>query len=245
MYAYGIYTFLYVTDATNARLYFQDGTFYCEDGPGYSCITIMDLGNSIETWACGNVVSAPEQPDPIEEEIFTNYPFLNDIIDGNNCGSTSIRLFDYGVYTFIYIENGNRGSLYFQDGTLYCRNTRRFNCINAYNLDEPSAIWNCDENNPLIGAKQNPDLEEPQGKLIKDFSVYPNPSNGSFYIDFVEPETIQRIVIYDLKGASIWEENVNNSTPVKIDLQNSLPAGKYMISIQSEQDVQTKPLIIN
>jgi len=253
-YQYGAYTFLKVENeaGAGARLYFQDGTFYCADGTDYDCATLYQLGNPVESWTCEDAGTtpdtSPEEPPTDELVIFEDYPFLNDLVNTENCRGISLRIFDLGIYKFIFVGEGRGGRLYFQDGTLYCTNGRNYNCINLYGLGQPTSIWNCDGNNTLNAAKQTDNLvyeKSAKTELSKEsFTIYPNPTKGSFYIDLVQ-KAAQFITIQNLNGVIIWEENIKSGiAQIKVELTD-VPSGMYTVSIQNEKTVQTMPLIIH
>ena len=102
-------------------------------------------------------------------EPITNYPWLNDLIDQNNCcNNLAILEFPMTMYSFIYVkvdeECGGLGTLYLNNGTLYCNDASNFDCLGAYGLNESvgNSIYNCGEDT----------IEQPDTNLI-DFAEYP------------------------------------------------------------------------
>jgi len=76
--------------------------------------------------------------------LFEDYPWLSTIVNPNNCTSESIRAYQAGFFTYIYINNGDdTGSLYLGDGTFYCSSTSSYDCVGAYHLSEIIATWTC------------------------------------------------------------------------------------------------------
>jgi len=54
VYQTGIYNYLLVTDANGvAKLYNQDGLFYCQNSSNYDCVAAYSLGSPIDSWTCG------------------------------------------------------------------------------------------------------------------------------------------------------------------------------------------------
>jgi len=76
-----------------------------------------------------------------------------------------------------------------------------------------------------------------------NFTVYPNPNNGVFYINSTENLEKSEIKIYNCKGEIIntYEQNLNQNT--KLNLEN-LPKGIYFIKIISENKNFTEKIII-
>ena len=52
LYADGNYYYLYVGNDQGGTLYFQNGSTYCTDFPGWSCVTSYGLSIIIEQWSC-------------------------------------------------------------------------------------------------------------------------------------------------------------------------------------------------
>ncbi len=82
---------------------------------------------------------------------------------------------------------------------------------------------------------------------IKNFSVYPNPADQTISLTFPKIENkVWDVRIYDLKGVKYFSEKSvspdgNKTTVLKV---NSLPAGIYLIRIQSENHGISKKIII-
>lgn len=74
------------------------------------------------------------------------------------------------------------------------------------------------------------------------FSLYPNPNNGQFTVEFKEGVRNQFIRIYSTVGQLVKEQNQLNESTIHFDLD--LPSGAYLITIGSEQQVKTVPMII-
>jgi len=52
---------LYIIKMALTTLYYQDGTYYCTDGPGYSCVGLYGLPEASNVWACdGNFIHKEE-----------------------------------------------------------------------------------------------------------------------------------------------------------------------------------------
>jgi len=71
VYNSGAYQFIFVDgdiscSSNMGTLYFQDGTFYCADGPGMDCRTAYQLTETaiVKTWVCGEMVISPESEAP-------------------------------------------------------------------------------------------------------------------------------------------------------------------------------------
>ncbi len=150
VYQQGIYNYLHIQTLDTGTLYFQDGSQYCVDAQGFSCVSAYGLSNLIETWECNDGSIPPSNPNPVPE-IFEEFPFLSNLIDTSNCAGTTVNVYESGVYSFIHIETSTSGVLYFQDGSLYCTDASNFSCIEAYGFGDPVMTWSC-------GGNTNSDL---------------------------------------------------------------------------------------
>ncbi len=78
--------------------------------------------------------------------VFTLYPFLNDIIDQNNCTGTTVDVYNFGSYAFAIVTLNNEVNMYasYADG-VFCAG---IGCLETYNLETPSNTWICGDTNP-------------------------------------------------------------------------------------------------
>jgi hypothetical protein len=78
----------------------------------------------------------------------------------------------------------------------------------------------------------------------KTVNVYPNPSNGTFYIDLKGSEKAS-MLIYDIKGQLISKETIK-SGKTDISTNESLKSGTYFVKVIDSNDAEvfTKTLVI-
>ncbi len=140
-YSFGSYAYVYVERENGGSLYLDDGTFYCSDGPGFSCLQAYNLDSATDEWICGDddPVDPIDPPDP--EDPYTIYDFifefnwLENVLDLEDCNFDQVTHYVSGNYSFIFVESDQADRLYFQDGTLYCTDAPGFSCVSAYNLE--------------------------------------------------------------------------------------------------------------
>jgi len=154
IYTSGSFTFLFIEDDNGGNLYFEDGTFYCKDAPGNSCVQLYGLTNPVTSWVCGNANTNP----PISNTIFDKYTWLNTLINTANCEDESkATVYLSGSYNFVFVEDANGGNLYFEDGTFYCKDAPGNSCLQLYGLTNPIESWTCrDENLSEICVVDDP-----------------------------------------------------------------------------------------
>lgn len=81
--------------------------------------------------------------------------------------------------------------------------------------------------------------------LKNDFSISPNPSKGSFTIQFKDIMNNFSVEVFDVTGKTIYENSYDQSANLSqaINLENT-PSGVYFINIKSDKGIVTKKLVI-
>ena len=173
-----------------------------------------------------------------ENELFSDYPWLNNTINQTSCSGTSVNEYDNDSYAFLYISTPNSGVLYYEDGTLYCTDSPGLDCLQAYSLSNPTATWNCPTLN--IGEDNAPTFSS-------NLEVFPNPTTGFINISFEsnlgEESSIR---IYDLLGHVIDERQFDsslNQVITQFDLSGN-KTGMYIIERRVGIDVEIQKVIL-
>ena len=79
-------------------------------------------------------------------------------------------------------------------------------------------------------------------KESNSVKVYPNPSNGSFTVEFEEPQNFREIRLTGLPGNVILRQQINNQVKIKL---NDLPAGIYFLTVIGKDDRTTTTKIVS
>jgi len=146
VYPYSSFTFIFIKDDNGGSLYFEDGTFYCADAPGYSCVQAYNLTNPIKNWTCENENPLP----PNNNTLFDEYLWLNTLVNPADCiGESKVTVYPYGSHSFVFIEDNNGGNLYYEDGAFYCSDVPGYSCVQAYRLTNPIESWTCGDENTV------------------------------------------------------------------------------------------------
>lgn len=206
----GSYTFLHIDSPSGGSLYYQNGTFYCNDAPGYSCVSAYNLSNVTDSFTCGNSTNyIPGCTDssasnynplatindgsceytPTPYTVFSDYPWLSTLVNQNNCNNETITVYDAGSYNFIHIQNDSNGDLYYQNGTFYCSDAPGYSCVSAYNLSLVDDSWICNTSTSILGCTDpnvlnyNPAATEEDGSC--EYEATPDCSNytGTFFFE--------------------------------------------------------------
>lgn len=78
------------------------------------------------------------------------------------------------------------------------------------------------------------------------FSLYPNPSNGSFTIELNQPATEKGILqVYGIDGREILQQSVNKGDKLlHISLGNALPQGLYTVYLRSGESIMHNQVML-
>jgi len=55
VYNAGSYNFVLIQNGNEGKLYFENGTYYCDETPTYSCVAAYGLSNVMNSWSCGGL----------------------------------------------------------------------------------------------------------------------------------------------------------------------------------------------
>ncbi|MEA5260972.1 carboxypeptidase regulatory-like domain-containing protein [Arcicella aquatica] len=83
--------------------------------------------------------------------------------------------------------------------------------------------------------------EEPKLNIIP-VKMYPNPNNGSFWIEVPETLKTWQINVTDVKGSVVFTNKYTDNSKVYVD--TALPTGIYLISITSERKHQVIKFVV-
>lgn len=152
VYEQGSSTYLYISKDMDCAgqggiLYNSDGLEWCRDRDDLDCISFYELSFSNTLYDC---------EDMSEFDFLNRFPWLNQIIDLENCcDNQSLTLYrDENNHEYICISGNQNCSSqgdrwYYQNGDLFCMNTENYNCPEAYGFSEMDIIseWNCEGDN--------------------------------------------------------------------------------------------------
>ena len=86
------------------------------------------------------------------------------------------------------------------------------------------------------------DINEIAGN--NEIKIYPNPSDGIFYINSAMLQTASIVKVYDMSGRILYSKELHQQQgTLKLNL-NHPEAGLYFVEIQSESDVVVKKLVV-
>ena len=76
-----------------------------------------------------------------------------------------------------------------------------------------------------------------------EFSVYPNPNNGSFFIENLGNSSAATVSVTDVQGKVVYTTSFNTNNRININMSN-LEKGMYMVTVRSENGVQIENIIV-
>jgi hypothetical protein len=76
-------------------------------------------------------------------------------------------------------------------------------------------------------------------------TIYPNPVNNLFFIKNESSINLEKVVIYDISGRLISENDLSNSSTIKSISLVGVSKGVYFVNIHSESAILTKKIIID
>jgi hypothetical protein len=108
--------------------------------------------------------------------------------------------------------------------------------LDCFLLEEQSLYPDTNANCQLITSIKKIDAFSDQVK------VFPNPSKGSFSVEFNQPIDIREIYLTDLVGNIVFQKEINNEKQVNID---NLRGGTYILTIMHRNNSTAKRKIIS
>lgn len=81
--------------------------------------------------------------------------------------------------------------------------------------------------------------------LSQDIKIYPNPSNGTFFVKTKDLRGKVETMIYDMSGKKVYSSvNTQNAEQTTKEYNVNLPKGVYIVSVKSDKGAYTQKLII-
>jgi hypothetical protein len=192
---------------------------------------------------------------------FSYNPELKRVFCYNN-NITTLNLNNNPLIDKLHCNNNNLSTLLLQNGAntllngLWLTNPggdplvydQRFNATNNPNLSciFVDDVANCNTNwvakdvtSHYVSTQQECDNLQNEEFITNSFSVYPNPVNDILFIENNNNNIIQEIVVYDVMGKAVIEQN---GSIAQIDFSN-ITNGLYLVKITSEKEIIVKKIM--
>lgn len=193
-----------------------------------------------------------------DNSVFITYPWLVDLFRPTTC----IQVFSVGPHNYIHVIESNEtdGTLYYQDGTLYCNDASNLNCKGVYGLTRGNMthFWNCNDvfqggdiaqngfTGDLLGTIPAVSNQSNINKL-PEFEIFPNPARDAAYLNLKDYTLAAdaEINIYNYAGKTVFTEYPSGANhSIYIDL-NAITNGFYIVELKSGNQRQIQKLIIS
>ncbi|WP_082333649.1 LamG-like jellyroll fold domain-containing protein [Mangrovimonas sp. TPBH4] len=164
------------------------------------------------------------------------------------CPGSIAQFFDYDMTPYINNSSVDLDYVFDESYTDYCHPNNP-DCITGETCSDCNDGFNphLKVNSFLISFGNVPinnSLSINDHSLSHNMQLYPNPSAGTFFVEFANNTQVDNIEVFDVTGRSILQTSVSNVTTLKqIHLDGK--AGIYLVSLKNGSDVlDTKRLII-
>lgn len=139
-----------------------------------------------------------------------------------------------GNYKFLWGNGSTEKKLRLQ-GNSFTRDANIILTVTDQNLCSYTSMVKVNsQNSPGDQVEQIPD----------NFKIFPNPSQGKFYISASPAETINQIEVYDMRGNLVKRIETVNIWPVEIDL-NGTSKGTYLLKIINLKLTRDYKIVLN
>ena len=163
---------------SNPILYLDDSRIWCSGFPNDFCAITYQLRDVLRSWECGesapidadmdNVFSDADPDDndpcvpsnqadlcdrqPSTPDFISDYPWLSDVLDFDNCTTQKITIYQTGAYQYLYVQStpDAYGTLYNAAGQFYCGSSPNYDCVSAYSLSTVVDTWLCGDASTIV-----------------------------------------------------------------------------------------------
>lgn len=165
------------------------------------------------------------------------------------CPGSIAQFFDYSLASYVNQNDITLNYKFDQSYVDYCHpnnpncitGTTCPDCNDGFNPHLIVASYLISFGNAPLGTT----LGVKDASMVLNTKVYPNPSFGTFFIDFDPRQNVDKVTVYDIMGRIIKSQNItslDNPTQVNLDGQAS---GVYILKITNgNKIVDTKRIII-
>ena len=145
----------------------------------------------------------------------------------------------------VSLNNGSSYDWIIDNGTLVSSNLNNV-LVNWTNVGTGTVSVVETDSSGCIGDTVSLDVQVDVAVGISDnnnlFNIYPNPNKGTFLISFGNIAPSTRVIITELTGKLIYDQQNINQSHLNLDLE--LSSGVYFVIVKSDNRTQTKKLLV-
>lgn len=245
---------VYLLSVTNSNIYDLTGLEYFTNlfwvGIGSNQITNVNLSYliNLQTISCensqlltidfsglNNLKRAYLQDNLFTNLDFSNNPLFDELQCSNNPNLTTLKINNNFLqkftptYAWLPINWTNLPNL----STI---------CADSFEVaDLQSFLVSCGITQPITintSCTLDNDVFE-----TSNISIYPNPSNGLFTVDFGNSIETANLMIYNMLGQEVYSENIKNATTKTLNLEH-LSKGTYVLKYVENSLVESRKILI-
>ena len=80
---------------------------------------------------------------------------------------------------------------------------------------------------------------------LTDFSLYPNPNNGNFTVQFSSEHNDVNVRVHDLRGRQVFAKSFQNNGLFNQELNlNNASSGIYLVTVQDGNRKEVKKIVV-
>ncbi|MFW6222264.1 MAG: T9SS type A sorting domain-containing protein [Bacteroidota bacterium] len=90
------------------------------------------------------------------------------------------------------------------------------------------------------------DIDEKPVFSSRRFSIYPNPTRGSFFIENKDKNIDSfEVSVYNIQGRLLYNKSLNNTDKHEISVMENMKKGLYLVCIKTEKGIHQEKIIIH
>ena len=180
--------------------------------------------------------------------IFEPYPWLTDLVDPYVCTEEQITVYAERIFRYINVVTPSSTILYTATGDVLCRSSPGYDCVALYEMTEVIDSWSCDQTvapNIVQPARSRTVFENHVSISARNFTIYPNPSKGVFFVNFSSVSTLEQTVrMLTVQGQVLQTRVIAASTAqFTLDVSQQI-TGVYFVQIVSSEGSQMQRVVI-
>jgi hypothetical protein len=186
-------------------------------------------------------ITCVEEIQPTPETLFEDYPWLKTKVDAANCDGTKISEYNFGGYTFIFVESPTKSVIYY-NGAEHCTSSSSFDCRPYYGIanKHASRTYTCAKitngiADQALKVLKNPVVSEEKG--LTKVLLAPNPVDDNLTVEIKDAKAAGQLTIYDIYGHTIStrkiEKAATENKTLNLDFSN-FQSGLYLLEWRSK-----------